>query len=118
MSDVPFDAEDLDTTELEDVQLPEHLVPVLDAIENAQLSMEDQLTLARVLLGNLKLEHEEALAVLEEGAADGEACINPSEVIAWAVDSTILSNALDILAALNLEEPAGDDESAPAERYD
>lgn len=118
MSDVPFDATTDPSGEEQEEQLPEALVPVVELIDQQQLSSQDTLTLARVLLGGLLIDHQLVVQEFEEASADGEACINASEVVAWAADLTVLANSLDLLAGLCFEEPTEEDEPEPVVRYD
>lgn len=114
MSDVPLDATS-NTEQEQEQELPEQLLPVFDLLEEQNLSQQDTLDLARLLLGGLAIDHQVQLVEFEEAAAGGEACINPGEVIAWTEGLTVLNNALELLAGLNLEDPEDDDAEAEAQ---
>lgn len=119
MSDVPFDASTDDTEQ--EQELPEQLVPVvelIELIEQLELSQQDTLDLARLLLAGLALDHQEVLVGFMDGAASGEACVNPAEVIAWSEGLTVINNSLELLAGLSLEDPADDDAVAQVDRHD
>lgn len=116
MSDVPFDASTDDTEQ--EQELPEQLVPVVELIEQLELSQQDTLDLARLLLAGLALDHQEVLVGFEDAAASGEACVNPAEVIAWAEGLTVINNSLELLAGLSLEDPDDDDAVAQVDRHD